>query len=465
MSTISLSQAIPNTHSTPPNVLSLLQRRQSGGRVDSNLNTYANNRLLQNIEESNSKPIEKIQNVPIKALDIHNSLMAVLRTDFTVQVLNDKGNPLWTHQLERNICSAEKIKIVGEIVICWDAAPSELSKYKKSIRMFHLYSGKKLSEIKSSRLTDQICILGEKRLFCSMSTGEIKEWDLRGKLVQTIKSENVSGKLLGLGNYLVHIVKNHINIHNVEQNKKPTKKRMVLQQKMKFYKPPSVLSEVSLVYDSKKHRKILKFSDSVKPLVTCACIDNDLRLLIGFQTNHAPDFCVIDLLNNGTIKEQFRADKDSPLFANTLHHKLKVEHIVKNKTGIYLSYSNGRIFSIKPPDTTLFESPGCIKTVLLIPIGRHKTQITELTLQGPILSSTSSSSRACLGALKLWDVSKPEIKKITDIQLPPCSFSHFNFSSKKIVIADQNSLVINDYLSAEKSPIPLRTMREACSIQ
>jgi hypothetical protein len=245
-------------------------------------------------------------------------------------------------------------------------------------------------------------------IFSLLNYKTIGEWDLKGKLIKEIKSDNnLPGQipnLLGLGDFLVHICEKNIIIHDLQ---KESQKKI-----------ETVKSIFSSHLDS-------NYFDSN-------------RLICGFTTSDDknPNCCVIDM-ENGEITNQYRAEKAFEHYKIDYYDNQKpyltesgtIGSIIANKEWVYLGHSTGTVVAVNLADKS--------HSVL----GKHKTHVYYIALQGQILITGSDYTRSHSAELKFWDIKS--LTKIAEFEFD--SLNAIALISGKVFAAANCSLIQLDY--------------------
>lgn len=322
----------------------------------------------------------------------------------------------WTFYPDCQVRWSGMIKIINGNIICTGCIKVSLIKEYTTIHVIDFQSGLKKAFIDDKNLK-KICIIGE-HIFGKLENGNIKEWDIEGKPIKIIRSENLqydsTTPFLGLGNFLVHASQNIILIHNIEKNK--------------FRK--------LLIKPSKTQKHELEMD------IQCASIKGTL-LFCGFSRyveTALPDCCMIDL-ETETILKQYRATH------SFLHQEIDrftqepflsdtgtIFKILSDKNFVYLGLSNGKIIAVNLEKNTHEE------------LAQHNASIHYLAIENDIL--ISGSPFWLTAEIVFWDLKSHKELARKEI----ACFNDLLFSCGKVIVAIKEKFILWDYLASTTNP-------------
>lgn len=330
----------------------------------------------------------------------------------------------WVFCPEPRVQWQRKIHIAASKVICSSFRQILSDKERGvteegSIRVVDLENGKEVACITDDLLNPRsVCYVGQ-RIFAELRDGNLQEWDLTGRKVRKIDSENLFctywTSLKASEDFLVKIKDATVITHDLKGG--AYKKQYV-----RFADP--ILS-------------------AIPPNMSCFAIAEN-QLLYGvnkcqdFYTS-APDFYIFDL-NNAEIVGEYHA-KGAFLHTEINYDTYDsyetdsgaVTSIFRHRGLVYIGHSTGRVVAVD-----LLQNKHTV-------LGEHRGGgVFQLAVEGNLLVSRSGSVGPT--HIKIWN-----IDTFTEIaEHEEKSGDGLYFKDGKLITAVKNTLVVFDYLSCPK---------------
>jgi WD40 repeat protein len=417
------------------NFPSILRHRELNGQIP---NHFQDEHIIQNMAKKIYSKTNFKHDKDVIAVDVHNYFTVTLTSDNSLALWNlETGKCRWKFNPEHPENYQEIRKIVkGMIKIIEDKifyfGLAKFSVYNdNTLRIIDLKTGLKTAEIKGSKLEEnKICIIG-KRIFGVFNEEKIKEWDLDGKLIQLIDSEQIPtgliNKCLGLDNFLVHTRGNTIIIYHLQTGKG----KKIQLEKLKG-------EEVDILDINIDSRYLIcgytKYEE--RNISHCCSIDLGSKSIVKQY----------QLVNEWKYNKCFIGDPEEHMYSY-------IWKIIIDKEWAYLGYSSGLVIALNLAEKTH------------IVLGKHVASINYLVLNRQILISGSKASSSTLAELKFWNIkAMKEIAKTESVvdlnkdsffkekvlitKMKLLDLLNVSHVTGKVLTSVNNSLIQWDYLDA-----------------
>jgi WD40 repeat protein len=400
------------------NICHLLHSRSMGSRVS--FQDFTDQKFSRNIKEGNL--LKTIFNGhKISLIHIQGHLALTEDNQKSLQLWDLKtGKCRWTFTLEKNMSWDGELKITDSHVVF----SGFLSIYTRSlfipvIRVIDLETGVETVSITAPQMrSDKTCAVGAK-IFAVLRGGKIREWDMSGKVIQTIDSKDLNSlfaRFLASENFLVHTSNHTVVIHNLQK---------------------------------KNQMEITLDCDEATFIAASHIRGYDLICVFSSCSSNMSDSCIIDLFS-GKITYQYR-----PIEAFLhLREPGTIRDIILDKKEAYLAYTGGILIAADLAENTRTQ------------LGQHKNLICHLAKEGNLLISESTDFTNP-SDIKYWDTRSKTLLK--EMELP--NLIAMVFSSGKVLAVTKHSFIQLDYTVSHKgeqftenSALTIETKSEECCI-
>lgn len=368
-------------------------------------------RIIQNINKTNYTETILNHDENVKSFDIQDRFAATFSKNKIKLWDLETEKCLWE---KSSILLPKEIKITEGLVFCTCAANYSSSQQPKFIEIIDLQTGIHKCSITAWNIKNDsyYYYAKDKKIYRIFYDGNIREYNLKGKLVREIDSKiekmtlvdaDVPEFLLGSKNFLIHIAAKTIIIHDLMKENH--------NKKIEFQKKRTL-------------------SDGLNGVILSAHIQGD-RLICGINTDSGNPhccvigFCEIDLIS-GDIIHQYRFNV--PNFLDVAID-VTIKKMIMHKEWAYLGLSNGMIVAVNLAEKTHFI------------LGKNYP-INFLSIENDTLISGSNGTFGDPAQLKFWDIKS--LTEIAKIKIPDVSV--VSYVSGNVYAATENSLIIRKYL-------------------